>query len=209
MKKHPGGKPSTNLAHRQKSIRAISDAAIALFCRKGYDATTIDDIATASKLTKGGVYFYIRKKETLLLSLIDEASESYFDGAYAAMSAVPRSPRGKLVALIDWQIAFAISTPKTSLFLVMTSIALHGQHTKPALRVAAAYNYFRHTIADVIDEGKRLGEFTTSLPTRDLAALFLAIHDGTVLQWARQSDEIDRPNLLAALRASLVAALRI
>lgn len=209
MKKTSGDKSSTNLAHRQKSLRAINDAAIALFCQKGYEATTIDDIATASRLTKGGVYFYIRKKETLLLSLIDETAESYFGGAFAEMCAVPRGARGKLEALIDWQIAFAIANPMTSLFLVTTSIALNGQHTKPALRVAAVYNSFRQIVTDVIDEGKRLGEFTTSLPTRELAALFLAIHDGTTLQWSRQSGEVDRPNLLAALRASLVAALRI
>jgi AcrR family transcriptional regulator len=49
--------------------RAILEAAARLICEKGYDATSIQDIADATGLTKAGLYHYIRSKDALLLEI--------------------------------------------------------------------------------------------------------------------------------------------
>jgi AcrR family transcriptional regulator len=49
--------------------RAILETAARLICEKGYEGTSIQDIAEATGLTKAGLYHYIRSKEHLLLDI--------------------------------------------------------------------------------------------------------------------------------------------
>ena len=55
----------------------IAAAALNLFCQKGYNVTTIDEIAAAAGVTKGAVYHHFDSKEALLQS----AMANFFDKA--------------------------------------------------------------------------------------------------------------------------------
>ena len=57
-------------------------AAIDLFNRKGYDATSIGDVAEELGVTKSAVYHHVPSKEHLLSEALDEA----LDGLEAAVS---------------------------------------------------------------------------------------------------------------------------
>lgn len=63
MGRPPG---STRFAERQREVVAAAASAIA---RRGYHATTIDDLVEATGLTRGGLYHYIGSKHTLLLQI--------------------------------------------------------------------------------------------------------------------------------------------
>jgi AcrR family transcriptional regulator len=49
--------------------REILETAARLICEKGYEGTSIQDIAEAASLTKAGLYHHIRSKEHLLLDI--------------------------------------------------------------------------------------------------------------------------------------------
>jgi AcrR family transcriptional regulator len=51
---------------QSKRIRNIAKVAATLFSTKGYVDTSVDDIAAAAKVTKGGVYHYFRSKTEIL-----------------------------------------------------------------------------------------------------------------------------------------------
>ena len=51
---------------RQTTKSKIVKAAWNLFYKKGYHATTIDDIITASRTSKGSFYHYFKGKDALL-----------------------------------------------------------------------------------------------------------------------------------------------
>jgi TetR/AcrR family transcriptional regulator, cholesterol catabolism regulator len=63
--------PSGNgqLSPRQ---REILDAAARIFHEKGYEGTSIQDVADAVGILKGSLYYYIDSKEDLLFGIIDE-----------------------------------------------------------------------------------------------------------------------------------------
>ncbi|MGI8958999.1 MAG: TetR/AcrR family transcriptional regulator [Bryobacteraceae bacterium] len=66
----------------------IAAAALNLFCKRGYNVTTIDEIAAAG-VTKGAVYHHFDSKEDLLQS----AMTNFFDSALErAMESVANSP---------------------------------------------------------------------------------------------------------------------
>ncbi len=50
----------------------IFDIAAALFARKGYLGTSINDLAIAMELQKGSLYHYFKSKEELLFRLLDQ-----------------------------------------------------------------------------------------------------------------------------------------
>lgn len=58
---------------KSKEIRKkeILDAALQCFSKKGYDATTLDDIVTESGLSKGAIYWYFKGKRELFMTLVE------------------------------------------------------------------------------------------------------------------------------------------
>jgi AcrR family transcriptional regulator len=61
-------KPENKLS--SKRVRAIAKAAAELFSTKGYIETSMDDIAAAAKISKGGLYHYFRSKAELLTYIV-------------------------------------------------------------------------------------------------------------------------------------------
>jgi len=59
----------------ERSRRQVLDAALQLFSRHGYRATTVRDIADAAKVSTGNVYHHFPDKETIFNTLLDELWE--------------------------------------------------------------------------------------------------------------------------------------
>ena len=59
---------------RRKDARPseILDAALELFCQKGYAATTLEQVAKAAGVSKGTLYLYYDNKEELFRSMVRE-----------------------------------------------------------------------------------------------------------------------------------------
>ncbi len=55
----------------------ISLAALKIFLQKGYDATSISDVVTECKITKGGIYHHFKNKEELFIEAIDYLFEKF------------------------------------------------------------------------------------------------------------------------------------
>ena len=75
---------------RRSTKSRIVKAAWKLFCKNGYEQTTIEDIIAASKTSKGTLYHYFKGKEALLNSLsylFDEKYEELAETIEAGLSA--------------------------------------------------------------------------------------------------------------------------
>ena len=58
----------------------VVEVAAEVFHRKGYDNTSMSDVATAAGLTKAGLYHHVSSKESLLYTVLDlglDLTESY------------------------------------------------------------------------------------------------------------------------------------
>src|SRR3989304_2748951 len=62
---------------REKEARRqqILDAARELFFRRGFEQTTVEDIAEKTELSKGTIYIYFPSKEEIYISLMLEGSK--------------------------------------------------------------------------------------------------------------------------------------
>src|SRR5215467_7069017 len=60
--------PAFQRLPRSVRERQIVDAAVAVFARRGYHATTVDDVAEAAGISKPMVYAYVGTKEELFVA---------------------------------------------------------------------------------------------------------------------------------------------
>lgn len=74
---------------RRETAKRIRAAGLRLFTEKGYDATTLDDIAEAAEISRRTFFHYFKSKDDILLSLREGADE----GIAPAMRAVPADRR--------------------------------------------------------------------------------------------------------------------
>ena len=56
----------------EQTKRRIADASRGLFVKKGYKATSIEDIVKATGCSAGNIYYHFKSKEGLFLHLIEE-----------------------------------------------------------------------------------------------------------------------------------------
>jgi AcrR family transcriptional regulator len=69
------------------SAEVILDAAEALFGRRGYAATSVDAICTASVLPVGSIYHHFGSKSAILSAVLDRAGRRFFTELDAAVGA--------------------------------------------------------------------------------------------------------------------------
>ena len=60
---------------RQEPRQEILRAAARLFQQQGYDATSMNDVAAALKLSKGGLYHHFQSKDEILFHIMSHAME--------------------------------------------------------------------------------------------------------------------------------------
>ncbi|WP_256758749.1 TetR/AcrR family transcriptional regulator [Cohnella sp. WQ 127256] len=90
----------------QDKKKQILDAAIYCFARKGFYATTIQEIVDELGMAKGSIYFYFKSKDDLLISVIEYYGEMLYVGMEVLPEEVGLSPRDKLATQLERQFRF-------------------------------------------------------------------------------------------------------
>ncbi|MBX6342574.1 MAG: TetR/AcrR family transcriptional regulator [Thermomicrobiaceae bacterium] len=96
----------------------ILDAALQVFTRRGYRDASMDEIASASETSKGGVYFHFPNKQAIFVALLDRLAALLMTRAEAAIAAEPDPLRQIDAALIVVLDTFASHRSLARLFLV-------------------------------------------------------------------------------------------
>ena len=81
----------------KKPKKTVFEVAAEVFHRKGYDNTSMSDVATAAGLTKAGLYHHVSSKESLLFTVLDSGldfTESYVHQAAGFDCRPSRPPEG-------------------------------------------------------------------------------------------------------------------
>lgn len=204
----PGSdRPTTKQAQREASIEKLRAAGLSLFVSQGYRHTTVEQIAETAGLTKGSVYFYFRNKEGLLHRLLDRVEEIVADGMAARIAAAGPDAADKIVAFVHGQAALGITRAEHVLLLILMSLEFGGQGDAIEARTRAIYDRLYRAVEDIIDLGKARGEFRDDIHTREQAAIVMAGHDGTFLEWQRRGRDFDGEELVRALRVSTLGGL--
>jgi AcrR family transcriptional regulator len=195
----------TKVEQREASLEKLLSAARHLFVSKGYASTTLEEIAAAVGMTKGSVYFYFGSKEAVLLELLNQAEQIVIDTVLKLLESSEGNATEKVVAFLHHQSLLGVSDRENMLLIILMS--LEFEDGPVARKVKALYRKFYDGLNNVIRDGQKDGEFRIDVPSRELAAIIVANHDGTFLEWYRRSDELSGTKLVKAMRGIILTGL--
>jgi AcrR family transcriptional regulator len=107
------------------SRQEILRTAARLFQQRGYDATSMNDVAGALKLSKGGLYHHFQSKDEILFEIMNHAMDITEERVLNPVRTIP-DPCERLRALIRLHIEVVLS-PRDREITVM----LHENHPLP------------------------------------------------------------------------------
>jgi TetR/AcrR family transcriptional regulator, cholesterol catabolism regulator len=109
------------------SRQEILRTAARLFQQRGYDATSMNDVAAALKLSKGGLYHHFQSKDEILYEIMNHAMEITQERVLNPVRSIA-DPEERLRTLIRLHIEVVLS-PRDREITVM----LHENHPLPPL----------------------------------------------------------------------------
>ncbi len=178
----------TAIDSRQEILRT----AARLFQQQGYDATSMNDVAAALKLSKGGLYHHFQSKDEILFNLMNHAmditQERVIDGVKGMAN-----PEERLRMLIRRHIEVVMSVRDREI-----TVMLHENHPLPPAmrrRINARKKDYVHFVENLIAEVQRGRPPRASVTPRAAAFALLGMINW-IYQWYRPEGALDEESLV-------------
>ena len=178
------------------SRQEILRTAARLFQQRGYDATSMNDVAAALKLSKGGLYHHFQSKDEILFEIMDHAMQITEERVLNPVRGIA-DPEERLRALIRLHIGVVLS-PRDREITVM----LHENHPlPPALRKRINarkkdYIHFLESLmAEVQNKTRQLHPTKGKVSPRAAAFALLGMINW-IYQWYKPEGELQTQNLI-------------
>jgi AcrR family transcriptional regulator len=151
------------------SKEKIIKAAIKVFAVKGYDGTSMDEIARVARLTKPMIYYHFKNKKDLYLYLIESHAERFFNRLQDILTA-PRDHLQILSMLIDYYEETFRTMPEMIQLFQRETVG-HGRFLE--YLTEKHLSKIQEQLAAFFRDGARAGVFRSALNS-DLCAMTLA-----------------------------------
>jgi AcrR family transcriptional regulator len=125
-----------------------------IMCQKGYEATSMNDIADAVGLTKAGVYHYIRGKERLLFEIMSFGMDMVDEDVIVPARQVPDAEL-RLRTIVERHVKRILEVGGAVTILIEETQALTDAHRRNIrARKRAYFVLIRDTLEQLAGEGK-------------------------------------------------------
>jgi len=164
---------------KKESVRTrLLEAALASIRRKGYSATSVDELCAIAGVTKGGFFHHFKSKEALGVAAADFWSE--MTGALFANAPYhePDDPLERVMAYIDFRSAL-IDGPVEEFTCLVGTMVQEVYGSSDAIRAACDASISGHAATLEIDLEAAMQKYGR---TDGVSAQSLALHTQAVLQ---------------------------
>lgn len=169
------------LTKAEQTKRFIIEKAAPIFNKKGFAATSMNDILAATGLAKGGVYGNFDSKEEIALMAFDYANERLVM-ALAEKIRNEVSAKDKLVAIFNFYHNYSIY-PILEGGCPVLNAAVDAEFNFPALKekVAIALNKMLGSLEYIINKGIETKEFRKKIDAKAEANLIFSVIEGGMM----------------------------
>lgn len=177
---------------RSLRIQKIIDTAVDLFHKKGYRATTLDDVAKELGVTKAALYHYVSSKENLLSIIYIQALENIFRNT-DKISVMDLPPNEKLRLIIRNHVKDIIIQ---SLSMLSVFFSEENQLPEKDLRkIQEEKKKYNRILEKIIEEGISQGLFRKADPK--LQAYGILGMCNWVYKWYKPGNAFYSPDQIA------------
>jgi len=181
----------------------LLDSAVTTFRRKGYSATTVDDICGATGLSKGSFFHHFKGKEDLALAAVGHWNER--TGALFAQAPYQQveDPRARLLGYIDFRAALLQAGGLPDVTCLLGTLVQETYDTHPALRDACGAGIECHaaTLRPTIEAARAMYAPQAAWTAESLALFTQAALQGAFVVAKSQGSAQAALPLIAHLRA--------
>lgn len=153
----------------------IVEAATQVFIRKGYRKTTMPDIAREAGLSVGGVYWYFKSKDEVVLALLEEIFQSDLESMKILLDS-----DSSATERLKFFVAASIRNYDEIAWINSVGLEFFGQAGHdPLVRgfIQAYISHYRQALVRLIEQGIERGEFRTVNPV-DTANAIIGLEEG-------------------------------
>ena len=162
-----GKEPAKREIKQERAARTrveILEAAITLFARRGFLATTMSELAKAIRMTPGALYWHFPTKEDLLLAAIEELHERYIKEFIDLLSEQRSLPaREQLIRFMNRTSQFLRYHREYGIFFGMVAAESAESNERVAEALREKLNVYVFALAGIIRYGQKKGEFRQDL----------------------------------------------
>jgi AcrR family transcriptional regulator len=190
LQKQTKSKKTIPIWRREDRADHIYRVAAEVMCRKGYAATSMNDIAEAVGLTKAGIYHYIRGKEQLLFEIMNFAMDMVDEDVIAPAREVT-DPEERLHIIIERHAKRILELGGSVTILLEEMAALTPAHQRTIRNRKRAYFELLHqTLEQLATQGK-LRDVNPTVATFSLFGMILWIS-----RWYRRDGDLTPQQIL-------------
>jgi AcrR family transcriptional regulator len=184
----------------------IRRAALAVFARRGFHGTTVEDIAQEAGIAKGTIYLYYTSKQEILIAIFRryiDAMLDFVDGLLDSALSVSEI----LAEFVKRQIDMIREEPDLMRVLSRRSLLALSDGDE---RMLEFQRYLLDRIATLLERGKKLGEMR-ALDVRIAACAMLALQETLPLYLTVYADSLPKdalPRVTQQLAQFMWASIR-
>lgn len=158
----------------------IMQVARSLFSTHGCESTTLDDILTASGVTKGAFYHYFKSKESLCESVLDEVVEDYQQLAESIDDEL--EPIEQLRGLLRRIVELNASGEWVNCKLILRfSTSTFESHPNVQRRIKNFWQWQSSVYEELIEKCRQAGQINTDVDAKMQTHLLISSLAGTVM----------------------------
>jgi AcrR family transcriptional regulator len=165
----------TRREKQQRTRKSLLNAAAKLFCKRGLEGASIDEVAHEAGYTKGAFYANFKSKEELFLVMLDERFAEELDRIDQALSGTQEPQEEARAAAADF-IHFAGDDDWPSLYVQFVAHAVRNEEFRQEL--ATRHRAMRARLGEILERWKEGTGHQPPLPIEQITAMMSFMADG-------------------------------
>lgn len=177
---------------RPYDIDSLTDVAFALFAKRGFDATSMDEIAKAARITKPSIYHHVESKEALLRHGLQRALAALYAvlDEPASRDGAPRERLESIVACVA-EVTMRMLPEVSVLFRVRGN----SRAEREAMERRRAFDTI---VTELVRDAQRNGSIRSDVDAGLLTRLIFGLSN-SVVEWYRPGGRIGAAQIARAI----------
>ncbi len=183
-------------------LESVLQVAVELFNERGYDGTSMDDLARKLGVTKSAIYHHVPGKEELLRLAVDRA----LDGLFAAASELGSSG-GRAVERLEHLVRASVMVLVEQLPFVTLLLRVRG-NTEVERDALARRRAFDHVVTELVTEAAADGDLLSGIDPAIAARLLFGMIN-SLIEWYQPRGSTSGADLADIVVAVAFDGLRV
>ena len=183
------------------SLDSLLDAAVALFNERGYEATSVDEVATRLGVTKSAIYHHVPSKVELLRLALDRALDALF-----AVTQEAGATTGPAIERLEHVVRGSVRVLAAELPFVTLLLRLRG-NTEIERTALQRRREFDRIVAGLVGAAGREGDVRSDVDPAVISRLLFGTVN-SLTEWYRPGGDLSADDLADAVVTITFSGLR-